>query len=135
MGTGHETNVKLLLDVHVLVWSATGDSRLTSTVRAALVDSNNALFFSAISCWEYSGLLHSKRLPIDTVLDELLSRSFVNPLDFPANTHCHAMTLPEIHQDPFDRMLIAHALASSLTLVTADTIIHQYPVPIFWGGT
>jgi PIN domain nuclease of toxin-antitoxin system len=124
--------VNLLLDVHVLVWVVTNDKRLSAKARDGLLMIENSLHFSAVSAWEYSGLRARQRLPIDTPLDALLAHTKIEFADFPATTHEQSAMLPAIHRDPFDRMMIAHALESGFTLVSADTDVQKYPVPILW---
>jgi PIN domain nuclease of toxin-antitoxin system len=124
--------VKLLLDVHVLVWMVTGDKRLSQIVRSAILNINHSLHFSAVSAWEYSSLRAKQRLPIDTLLDDLLLQCNIQLEDFPATTHEYAANLPTIHLDPFDRMMIAHALVGGFTLVSADADIKKYAVPTLW---
>ena len=56
----------------------------------------------------------------------------ISLLDFPREVWRRAQALPRIHRDPVDRMLIAHALEAGLTLVTADSNMQKYPVPVLW---
>ena len=122
--------MRLLLDSHVVVWWAVYPGRLTPAVRDAIRDPANGVHLSAASIWEL-GLkiaLGKLRLPADYA-DRLLSDGF-EPLSVTASHANRAMTLPAIHGDPFDRMLVAQALEEGLVLVTADRNIARYDVPV-----
>lgn len=122
----------LLLDVHVLVWVVTNDKRLSAKARDSILNVDHSLHFSAVSAWEYSGLRARQRLPIDTLLDELLAQAQIQLADFPASAHEQSARLPAIHRDPFDRMMVAHALEGGFTLVSGDADVQKYPVPLIW---
>lgn len=79
--------------------------------------------------YEFTHLQRDRRIAVEepfTSLQELLGFELV---DLPANIWRVVETLPLIHRDPVDRMLVAHALAADMTLVTADRSIRKYPVP------
>jgi PIN domain nuclease of toxin-antitoxin system len=121
--------MRLLLDSPVVVWWALFPSRLKSETRQILIAPENELFLSAISVWEL-GLKIARRklmLPADYAA-RLLANGFRElPVVF---AHAErAAVLPEIHRDPFDRMLVAQALVEGLVLVTNDRAITQYDVP------
>lgn len=121
--------MRLLLDTHIIVWMATDDSRLPHRVRDRLLDAE--LYVSAISGWEYGVKRLSQPDKLRAEFEELLTSDYVR-LDFPFGAHAHAERLPPIHRDPFDRMLLAHAVDGGMTLVTADAVVRRYPVPTFW---
>jgi PIN domain nuclease of toxin-antitoxin system len=119
----------LLIDTHILVWMVTADRRLKTPIRNALMDAGARLCVSAVIAWEYADLHERGRIPgaaFPTVCAELSCE--VLPL--PADLWSLAGKLPEIHGDPTDRMLIAHAISAGLTLVSADRNIARYPVPL-----
>ncbi len=122
----------LLLDTQILVWLQTGDTRLRQPVREALFDSRNDLCVSAVTAWEFSDLVKRGRLPALGTLDMLIRDYGLRVVDFPARVWPLVMAMPDIHRDPIDRMLIAHALVDGFTLVTADAAIRQYPVKTLW---
>ena len=125
--------MRLLLDTHVLLWTIAESRRLSSTARALIGEPDNALTFSSVSLWEIA--IKSERGSDDFRIDvSSLRRSlFDNEYAELSMTGAHAValgSLPPIHRDPFDRMLVAQAIAEGLTLVTSDPAVAKYPGPI-----
>ena len=125
--------MSLLLDTHVLLWAAGEPDRLPRSTQEVLEDSAVAVTFSAASIWEVAiknGLGRADFSVDPRVLRRgLLEHGYV---ELPV-TGAHAAAvdlLPDIHRDPFDRLLIAQAHAEGLTLLTADSVIGRYPGPI-----
>lgn len=122
--------MRLLLDSHVLIWWAAFPGRLRSTTRAAIRAPENEVFLSAASTWEL-GLKVARgklRLPAGFA-EQMLGQGFGELWISVAHT-TRAAELPPLHMDPFDRLLIAQALAEGLVLVTADREIARYDVPV-----
>ncbi|HEV3143950.1 MAG TPA: type II toxin-antitoxin system VapC family toxin [Gemmataceae bacterium] len=128
--------MKLLLDTHTFLWLVEGDPKLTSTAKAALADPANDLGLSAASVWELAIKIGNKKLTLKDPLAVFVSKwtpiyqIALLPVETP-----HAVAvgdLPLHHRDPFDRMLIAQALAGALTVVTGDPKFAPYSVPIIW---
>jgi PIN domain nuclease of toxin-antitoxin system len=122
----------LLLDTQVLVWLASGDRRLTRQAAAAIDDLSNAAFVSAVTAAEYVDLQVRGRFPLDVGLGELLRNFALRLADFPGEAWRWMPTLPPLHRDPVDRMLVAHALAADMTIISADAMIRRYPVRAIW---
>ena len=125
--------MKLLLDTHILLWAANEPERLSAQAIALLEDPDNELLFSAASLWEVSikNSLGRDDFKVDA---RLLRRGLLDNgyVELPI-TSAHAVyveSLPAIHKDPFDRILIAQATAEGITLVTADGMVAKYPGPI-----
>lgn len=125
--------MKLLLDTHLLLWAAGQPERLSGEARALIDAAENELFFSAASIWE---VVIKRALGRDdlTVDARLLRRGLLdngyNELTI-ASEHVVAIeSLPVIHKDPFDRMLVAQATVEGMTFLTADPILAQYPGPL-----
>lgn len=125
--------MKLLLDTHILLWAANEPERLSTQAIALLEDPDNELLFSAASLWEISikNGLGRDDFKVDA---RLLRRGLLDNgyLELPI-TSAHAVfveSLPAIHKDPFDRILVAQATAEGITLVTADAMVAKYPGPI-----
>lgn len=122
----------LLLDTHVFVWLGWGDARLSQRALDAVLAEDEVVFVSVISRWEL--LIKERRhgpqlgLPFDL----LMARSGLEPLDLRFDVPTRISGLPDIHNDPFDRLLVAQALAEGLTLVTADRQVRRYPVQTLW---
>ncbi|MBC8041291.1 MAG: type II toxin-antitoxin system VapC family toxin [Opitutaceae bacterium] len=121
--------MKILADSHVLLWWLDDPTRIALPARAAIADPANLVFFSAASIWEI-GLKASKgKLRIDGDIVTVLQADGFEPLPITMAHAARSLTLPDTHGDPFDRMLIAQALADGLLLVTRDRLILQYDVP------
>ena len=125
--------MKLLLDTHILLWAANAPERLSTQAIALLEDPDNELLFSAASLWEVSikNSLGRDDFKVDA---RLLRRGLLDNgyLELPI-TSAHAVfveSLPAIHKDPFDRILVAQATAEGITLLTADSTVARYPGPI-----
>ena len=125
--------MRLLLDTHLLLWAAGEPRRLSRKARAAIADPGNVLHFSAASIWEVaikSGLGRAD-FQVDAV--QLLRGLVGNGYEELPVTGRHAAEvalLPDLHADPFDRMLVAQARAEGLLLLTADDQVAQYRTPV-----
>jgi len=128
--------VKLLLDTCTFLWIVTGDASLSPTARKLFCDPGNEVFLSSVSAWEISikhsiGKLPLPRSPQELVPDER-QRHHIQPLPLDENAALFSAKLPDLHKDPFDRMLICQAITASLTLLTPDPLIRQYAVTTAW---
>lgn len=110
----------------------TADERLSVAARQALLEPGAELFVSAVIAWEYADLHTRGRLPLAAAFDVLTAVLALQVVDVPAAIWRLAASLPDIHRDPVDRILIAHALHDGMTLVTADEKIRRYAVPAVW---
>ncbi len=120
--------MQLLLDTHVLLWSLAGDDRLGDRAVDLIEDGRNVVYVSAASIWEISikRSLGKLRVPGD-VPTEVDAASFIRlPISFEHAVEVAA--LPDLHADPFDRMLIAQARTDRLTLMTDDAVMQRYDV-------
>lgn len=125
--------MKLLLDTHLLLWAAGRPERLPAAARAMIEDSEHQLFFSAASLWEIA-IKQGLGRPDFRADPALLRRGLLdNGYMELAITGRHAVAvagLPPLHKDPFDRMLIAQAVADGLLLLTVDPEVARYAGPI-----
>ena len=123
-----------LLDTHTLVWGITAPEELPQRVREILTAGE--VIVSVVSYWE---LMLKKGRPTALVLDpkdwwtRYVTRSAVEVLPVRVNHVDLLEALPEWHLDPFDRMLIAQALAEGHTLVSRDRAFAQYGVDVVWA--
>jgi PIN domain nuclease of toxin-antitoxin system len=122
--------MRLLIDTHILVWIVLNDHRLSVEQRAALADSDNAIVFGAATAYELAHLQKLGRIPLTEPVARLQELVGFETAEMPFNIWQEVAGLPDIHRDPIDRMLIAHARLEQMTLVTADTKIRRYPVPV-----
>lgn len=125
--------MKLLLDTHLLLWAAGQPERLSTLATALLADPQNELLFSAASLWEVAIKRGLGRA--DFQIDpRLLRRGLLDNAyrELPiAGEHAVAVdSLPPIHKDPFDRILVAQATIEGVTLLTGDPLVAQYPGPV-----
>lgn len=122
-----------LLDTQLLLWAALDDPRLTSEARRVISDEGNELVFSAASVWEV-GIKAAKRRADFQVSPRVFRRSLLesgyDELAITAMHSIEAAALPQIHGDPFDRMLVAQARAEGMPLLTADDLLAAYGDPV-----
>jgi len=125
--------VKLLLDTHLLLWAAGQPDRLSPAARELIEAPDNELMFSTASLWE---VVIKRGLGRDDFKADprLLRRGLLDngygelPI---SSEHVVAIdTLPPIHKDPFDRVLVAQALVEGITLLTTDAVVAGYPAPV-----
>ena len=126
--------MKLLLDTHVLLWAAGQPEKLTPAARQQLEAPENELLFSAASLWEIA-IKHGLGRDDFRVAPRLLRRGLLDNgyIELPI-TSAHAValdSLPPIHKDSFDRMLVAQSITEGVTLLTADPLVAQYPGPVW----
>ena len=125
--------MKLLLDTHLLLWAASAPERLPAGARALLEDAANELLFSAASLWEVTikASLDRDDFRIDArVLRRGLLDNGYTELPI-SSAHAVAVAgLPNLHRDPFDRLLVAQAGVEGITLLTSDEAVARYPGPI-----
>jgi PIN domain nuclease of toxin-antitoxin system len=125
--------MKLLLDTHLLLWAAGEPSRLPARARALIRDPANETVFSAASLWEIA--IKSRLGRDDFHVDpRLLRRGLLDNsyTELPITSE-HAVavdSLPPLHKDPFDRILVAQATVEGITLLTADPVVAQYQGPV-----
>jgi PIN domain nuclease of toxin-antitoxin system len=125
--------MKFLLDTHLLLWAAGEPKRLSKSARTLIDNPDNELLFSAASLWEVAIKrgLGREDFRVDA---RLLRRGLLDNgySELPIiSAHVVATeSLPLIHKDPFDRILVAQATIEGVTLLTIDPLVSQYPGPI-----
>jgi PIN domain nuclease of toxin-antitoxin system len=125
--------VKFLLDTHLLSWAANNSPQLSQTARDVLNDPANTLYFSVASLWEMAIKLGKGRT--DFKLDpRLLRRNMLDngyvELLVGAEHVLATLGLPPLHNDPFDRLLLAQASVEGFTLLTSDKQLAAYAGPV-----
>ncbi len=128
--------MRLLLDTCTFLWIVGGAKELSSRAREAFADPANEVFLSAASAWEIAVKHRLGKLPLPAALDEFVpvqrAAHGIEPLTVEEESALHVAKLPDLHRDPFDRMLVAQALVGGLVLVTPDDTIRRYPVRTLW---
>lgn len=127
---------RFLLDTHALLWVLADDDRLSGKVRRIVRDAKSEVAASVVSLWEVILKHQAGRLELQPEVHELiefvLERSGWTVLPV-FGSHLAALCgLPRLHKDPFDRLLVAQAMAERLTILTADRRIPEYPVTTLW---
>jgi PIN domain nuclease of toxin-antitoxin system len=124
--------VNLLLDTHVFLWLQTEPERLGEQL-SIVEDFRTELLVSAASSWEIAIKYQLGKLPLpespERYVPDRIRAIGARAL---AIEHPHTLavaTLPSLHRDPFDRLLVAQAMLLGLTIATADPAVAQYPVP------
>lgn len=125
--------MKLLLDTHLLLWAAGQPERLSKTARDLIEAADSELIFSTASLWEIviKRSLGREDFKVDA---RLLRRGMLDNgyAELPiASEHVVAIdTLPPLHKDPFDRVLVAQALVEGIILLTTDEVVARYAAPV-----
>jgi len=127
----------ILLDTHAFVWLASEPKRLPDSVQTLISRHPAALYLSVVSAWEIVMLEKRGRLelplPAEEYIERALFRHGVHELPLNRYTAQTSVRLPDIHNDPFDRILIAETLERGMILVSKDRAIARYPdVRIVW---
>ncbi len=120
--------MNLLLDTHVVLWALLAPEKIAVAPRRALEDPKNVVFVSAVSAWEIEIKRALGKLRVPTDLADQLAAARFNELPLRLRHVDALQRLPDLHRDPFDRMLVAQAEVDGLTLVTHDRQILAYPV-------
>ncbi len=128
--------MKYLLDTHAFIWFVTDDGKLSSKARSIIKDSHNEVYFSAASAWEMSIKIKLGRLTIQEELEPFiikqLSENNFGALAINVLHSIYTSKLPDIHKDPFDRMIIAQSKIEDMPLISKDNNIKKYNVPVLW---
>jgi PIN domain nuclease of toxin-antitoxin system len=125
--------MKLLLDTHVLLWAAGDPKRLSASARRLMNGPDNQLLFSAASLWEIAikrGLGRKDFQADARLLRRGLLDNCYSELPITSDHVVATESLPPIHKDPFDRVLVAQATVEGVTLLTGDPVVAQYPGPV-----
>lgn len=125
--------MKLLLDTHLLLWAAGEPQRLSKSARTLIDNPDNELLFSAASLWEVA--IKRRLGREDFIVDaRLLRRGLLDngysELPIISDHVVATESLPLLHRDPFDRILVAQATVEGVTLLTIDSLVSQYAGPI-----
>jgi PIN domain nuclease of toxin-antitoxin system len=128
--------MKLLVDTHVLFWWLSDRAKLSPVALLTIADRNNEVYVSVASVWELAikvglGKWPEARHLIENFDTELVAESFaVLPISVAHARFAGFLGTP--HKDPFDRLLVAQALAEGLILVTSDAKLRGMGAPVVW---
>ncbi|MGD9287740.1 MAG: type II toxin-antitoxin system VapC family toxin [Desulfobacterales bacterium] len=128
--------MRFLLDTHTFLWMAAEPTKLSTKVSGIVQASNNRLMLSAASGWEIALLWHLERVELpdqpQRFIPEALQKLSVIPLPIGFVAAISAATLPLIHHDPFDRIIIAEALKENVSVLTKDRRFADYGAHTLW---
>ncbi|MCL1875397.1 MAG: type II toxin-antitoxin system VapC family toxin [Synergistaceae bacterium] len=128
--------MKLLLDTHTALWWVNEHEKLSSKAKVMLLNDAHTLYISIVSAWEIAIKVSFGKMPgFKGGARAFLSKTENMPIYLLPLTPSHVEiveTLPFIHRDPFDRMLVAVAKADGMCILTSDENIHKYDVPTVW---
>ena len=128
--------MRVLLDSHTLLWWILDDPALTLRASDAIAEAHDAVFVSAATAWELAIKFQLGRLPMASDLIANFSNVVDNEkfrvLPISVDHGIRAGTLPLIHKDPFDRLLVAQAQAENVPIVSNDLIFEAYGVRRLW---
>ena len=128
--------MRLLLDTHTILWFAAGDPQLSAAARTAIEDASNRPMVSIASVWEMAIKVSLGKLALGADLAAFVQGHITgNGIELLSITPTHIsgiVSLPFHHRDPFDRLLIAQALAEGIPIVGCDSHFASYGVTLVW---
>ncbi len=128
--------MRLLLDTHALMWWLLGDAALSATARDAIADPGNESFVSAASAWEITTKYRIGKLPQAAFLAAdvagIAAAHGFTELPISIRHGQVGGSLPGIHKDPFDRILVAQAITEDMAIVSRDAVLGAYGVVCLW---
>jgi PIN domain nuclease of toxin-antitoxin system len=127
---------RYLLDTCTFLWLVAGSDMLPKVVREIIQNPNNEILLSVVSAWEITVKHASGKLPLPQKPDVFVRKQredhLLQSLALQENHVLTLSKLPDIHNDPFDRMLVCQAVAEGLIVLTPDEAVSQYPVRTVW---
>ena len=128
--------MRALLDTHAFLWWVTDDSRLSSTAQRIITEPGNSLFLSAASAWEIVIKVRLGKLTLpdapEIYIPNRLELNRFESLPIQIVHTLQVTNLPDLHRDPFDRIIIAQSQVEKMPILTVDRRITQYPVDVIW---
>ena len=128
--------MRLLLDTCAFLWIAADAAALSARARALFRSPDNEVFLSVGSAWEIAIKHALGRLPLpeapERFVPEMREAHGIASLPMDEETALHLSRLPDLHRDPFDRLLVSQAIVHGLTIVTPDPLVAQYPARTLW---
>lgn len=127
--------MKYLIDTQILLWALEESENLSVRSKNLLLDSSNVLYVSIASLWEIAIKLSINKLELRQSLAQIVQ--VLPQMDISVlptiPTHVLAVeSLPLIHRDPFDRIIIAQSIAENIDVISSDGVFGQYPVTVHW---
>ncbi|KAF3888257.1 MULTISPECIES: type II toxin-antitoxin system VapC family toxin [Nostocales] len=128
--------MRLLIDTHIFLWYILDEQKLSITARTLVDDNNNEILLSTPSIWEMAikqstGKLGLKQ-PFHELIEQQLSLNDFSALNISINHLAVVVTLPFLHRDPFDRLLIAQSIVEEVPILSADSAFDAYSIQRLW---
>ncbi|OCQ98794.1 twitching motility protein PilT [Nostoc sp. MBR 210] len=128
--------MRFLLDTHTFIWFVTDSPQLSTTAKILIEDEYNEKCLSLASVWEMAikcslGKL-SFNLPLHTFVEQQIQQNSIDLLSIQMPHLAIVATLPLHHRDPFDRLLIAQAIAEGIPIISADVAFNAYSIRRLW---
>ena len=126
---------KVLVDTHIALWLLTDDDKLPNLFRQKMLQEEHNWIFHQASIWEIQMKYDLGKLPLPTEPRKFLPKAIektgfiIEPIEYEAIFMLGR--LPSIHRDPFDRLLISHAVINNWKIATVDSVFEKYPVKLF----
>jgi PIN domain nuclease of toxin-antitoxin system len=124
--------VRVILDTHALLWALADDERLSESARNAIVDEANDVLVSVVSAWEMAVKRALGKLQAPGNLEGVIAEAGFTPRLVTFSDCERLATLPPLHRDPFDRMLVCQTLEDGIPIITRDETIPKYGVQTIW---
>ena len=128
--------MRILLDTCTFLWIVTDAPELSDLAREVFVNPENEVYLSTVSTWEIAVKHAIGRLPLPEAVEKFIppqrEEQGVASLPLEEEATLYLPRLPEMHKDPFDRMLICQAIVHGLVILTPDELIMQYPIRCIW---
>jgi PIN domain nuclease of toxin-antitoxin system len=128
--------VTIILDTHTFLWFIAGDKKLSAQARSLIEDPNNRVLLSIVSLWEIVVKASTGKLSLSRSFADLIREDVDgNGIEVLPTTLAHLetlSTLPLLHRDPFDRLLIAQSISEGIPIVGTDMAFDQYSVSRLW---
>lgn len=128
--------MRLLLDTCTFLWLILDAPQLSVTAKELITDAGNEAFMSPVSAWEIAVKHALGRLPLPeppaSLVPAMRIAHALEPLPLDEESALRVTSLPDLHRDPFDRMLVCQAVTHGAVVVTPDELITRYPVRSIW---
>ena len=127
--------MNLLLDTHAFMWFVNGDPMLGDGAKKSIESIDNKNFVSVASLWEIAIKINIGKLSLSKpyyTIKQQIEDNYIGLLPIAFDHTLQLVSLPLYHRDPFDRLIIAQAMAENMAVVTKDGNFNNYPIQIIW---
>ena len=125
-----------LLDTHTFLWFVSGEKQLPEKIKNKILDINEPCYISIASLWEITIKIQIGKLKIDISIEDLFKYADRNQIEIVQITAEHLLvlaSLPQHHNDPFDRLIVSQAISENMTLYSRDKGLKKYKIKQEWG--